>query len=91
MVRARTPPSSSNAEHRRQRRGTGRARITDVAKLAGVAPITVSRVLNAPESVAAETLQRVPMHEPLRGTESTTKSLLDSCRTAQDLIDKIKG
>jgi Pup amidohydrolase len=41
--------------------------------------------------LGAETLQRVPMHEPLRGTESTTKSLLDSCRTAQDLIDKIKG
>jgi proteasome accessory factor A len=40
--------------------------------------------------LGAETLQRVPMHEPLRGTESTTKSLLDSCRTAQDLIDKIK-
>jgi proteasome accessory factor A len=41
--------------------------------------------------LGAETLQRIPMHEPLRGTESTTKSLLDSCRTAQDLIDKIKG
>jgi proteasome accessory factor A len=41
--------------------------------------------------LGAETLQRVPMHEPLRGTESTTKSLLDSCRTAQDLIDKIKN
>jgi LacI family gluconate utilization system Gnt-I transcriptional repressor len=34
-------------------------RITDVAKLAGVAPITVSRVLNAPDSVAKETLRRV--------------------------------
>jgi len=41
--------------------------------------------------LGAETLQRVPMHEPLRGTESTTKTLLDSCRTAGDLIDKIKG
>jgi len=41
--------------------------------------------------LGAETLQRVPMHEPLRGTESTTKSLLDSCRTAADLIDKIKS
>ena len=41
--------------------------------------------------LGADTLQRVPMHEPLRGTESTTKSLLDSCRTAADLIDKIKG
>ena len=40
--------------------------------------------------LGAETLQRVPMHEPLRGTESLTKALLDSCRTAGDLIDKIK-
>ncbi|HLW17934.1 MAG TPA: depupylase/deamidase Dop [Actinomycetota bacterium] len=40
--------------------------------------------------LGAETLQRVPMHEPLRGTESATKALLDSCRTAADLIDKIK-
>jgi len=40
--------------------------------------------------LGAETLQRVPMHEPLRGTESSTKRLLDSCRTAGDLIDKIK-
>jgi proteasome accessory factor A len=41
--------------------------------------------------LGAETLQRVPMHEPLRGTESSTKELLDSCRTANDLIDKIKS
>jgi len=40
--------------------------------------------------LGAETLQRVPKHEPLRGTESSTKRLLDSCRTAGDLIDKIK-
>src|SRR5260370_19076521 len=43
----------------RRRRGTGKIRITDVAKLAGVAPITVSRAVNAPESVAPETLRRV--------------------------------
>jgi proteasome accessory factor PafA2 len=40
--------------------------------------------------LGAETLQRVPMHEPLRGTESSTKELLDACRTAGDLIEKIK-
>src|SRR6266702_2999110 len=34
-------------------------RITDVAALAGVAPITVSRVFNSPETVAPETLERV--------------------------------
>ena len=52
-----SPPAK--AEGRRGRRGTGQVRITDVAKLAGVAPITVSRALNAPDSVAAETLRRV--------------------------------
>jgi len=60
LDRTRTPPTSpATAERRRERRGTGRVRITDVAKLAGVAPITVSRVLNAPDSVAKETLRRV--------------------------------
>jgi LacI family gluconate utilization system Gnt-I transcriptional repressor len=51
--------SAPNTERRHGRRGTGKVRIRDVAKLAGVAPITVSRVLNAPDSVAAETLRRV--------------------------------
>jgi LacI family gluconate utilization system Gnt-I transcriptional repressor len=44
---------------RRGRRGTGKVRLTDIAKLAGVAPITVSRVINTPDSVAPETLRRV--------------------------------
>ena len=54
-----TPAPPAKAVRRRGRRGTGRVRITDVAKLAGVAPITVSRVLNTPDSVATETLRRV--------------------------------
>ena len=53
------PAPPAKAVRRRERRGTGRVRITDVAKLAGVAPITVSRVLNTPDSVATETLRRV--------------------------------
>ncbi|MGF6770239.1 LacI family gluconate utilization system Gnt-I transcriptional repressor [Paraburkholderia sp. GAS199] len=44
---------------RRQRGGPKGLRITDVATLAGVAPITVSRVFNSPETVAPETLERV--------------------------------
>ena len=59
LPRIEKPTFPATAERRRGRRGTGRVRITDVAKLAGVAPITVSRVVNAPDSVAAETLQRV--------------------------------
>jgi proteasome accessory factor A len=41
--------------------------------------------------LGTDALQRIPMHEPLRGTESATKDLLDSCKTAGDLIDKIRG
>lgn len=58
MIRLRTV-SSRKAKSPRGRRGSGQVRITDVAKLAGVAPITVSRVLNAPATVAPETLRQV--------------------------------
>jgi LacI family gluconate utilization system Gnt-I transcriptional repressor len=55
----RRTPSTPPTRARGRRRGTGKVRLTDVAKLAGVAPITVSRVINAPDSVAPETRQRV--------------------------------
>src|SRR5689334_8943038 len=44
---------------KRKRRGGGAATVVDVARLAGVAPNTVSRVLNHPEQVAPETRDRV--------------------------------
>ncbi len=47
------------APARRVRGGPKGLRITDVAAQAGVAPITVSRVFNSPETVAPETLERV--------------------------------
>jgi len=55
------PASSSRTDRkaREGRRGTGNVRIFDVAKIAGVAPITVSRAVNTPDSVAPETLRRV--------------------------------
>ena len=40
-------------------RATGSITLDDVAKIAGVSPITVSRVLNQPEKVAAKTLEKV--------------------------------
>jgi LacI family transcriptional regulator, gluconate utilization system Gnt-I transcriptional repressor len=55
-------PPNSNPTHpppRRPRAGPKGIRITDVAQSAGVSPITVSRVFNAPETVKPETLARV--------------------------------
>lgn len=48
-----TPPA------RRTRRGSGAVTLHDVAKLAGVAPITASRALNTPNQVSAEVLRKV--------------------------------
>ena len=47
-----TPP-------RRARKGSGAVTLHDVAKLAGVAPITASRALNTPQQVSPEVLQKV--------------------------------
>ena len=44
---------------RRARRGSGAITLRDVAKLAGVAPITATRVLNTPEQVSADVRQKV--------------------------------
>lgn len=44
---------------RRTRRGSGAVTLHDVAKLAGVAPITASRALNNPAQVSADVLRRV--------------------------------
>ncbi len=51
------PPSRSRP--RRSRRGSGGLTLGDVARLAGVSPITVSRALNDPQRVSPETLARV--------------------------------
>jgi LacI family gluconate utilization system Gnt-I transcriptional repressor len=44
---------------KRTRRGSGAITLRDVAKLAGVAPITASRTINTPEQVSPEIRQRV--------------------------------
>lgn len=48
-------------------RATGSVTLDDVAKLAGVSPITVSRVLNQPEKVAPKTLAKVQKAIALTG------------------------
>ena len=47
------------AGSKRTRRGSGAITLRDVAKLAGVAPITASRTINTPEQVSPEIRQRV--------------------------------
>ena len=47
------------APPRRTRRGSGAVTLHDVAKLAGVAPITASRALNTPDQVSEEVRRKV--------------------------------
>jgi LacI family transcriptional regulator, gluconate utilization system Gnt-I transcriptional repressor len=47
------------AAAKKSRRSSGAITLQDVAKLAGVAPITASRAINKPDSVSAEVLQKV--------------------------------
>ena len=51
--------SESPAPAKRLRRGSGAVTLHDVARLAGVAPITASRALNTPAQVSAELLKKV--------------------------------
>jgi len=53
------PVATPTARPRRARRGSGGLTLGDVARLAGVSPITVSRALNDPHRVSPEMLARV--------------------------------
>lgn len=50
---------NENNNTKRSRRGSGAITLRDVAKLAGVAPITASRVLNTPDQVSPDVRQKV--------------------------------
>ena len=54
-----SPSSRVTAPRRASRRGTGNITLADVAKLAGVSAITVSRALKTPSVVAEQTLARI--------------------------------
>ncbi|WP_418318336.1 LacI family DNA-binding transcriptional regulator [Piscinibacter sakaiensis] len=51
--------STDAAPPRRSRRSSGAVTLHDVARLAGVAPITASRALNSPEQVSEEVRRKV--------------------------------
>ncbi len=56
MVR---PAPAAKPVPRAPRKGSGGITLSDVAKLAGVSAITISRALNTPDRVSPDTLQRV--------------------------------
>ncbi len=49
----------NNDKVKKSRRGSGAITLRDVAKLAGVAPITASRAVNTPDQVSREVLKKV--------------------------------
>jgi LacI family gluconate utilization system Gnt-I transcriptional repressor len=53
------PAANPDAPARRSRRGSGSVTLADVAKLAGVSAITVSRALNTPDRVSPDTMKQV--------------------------------
>ncbi|MFC7513727.1 LacI family DNA-binding transcriptional regulator [Herbaspirillum sp. GCM10030257] len=53
------PDQTEEPRERRGRRSGGGITLRDVAKLAGVAPITASRALNTPDAVSPEVLRKV--------------------------------
>ncbi len=52
-------PPTQDAPARRSRRSSGAVTLHDVAKLAGVAPITASRAVNVPDQVSDDVRRRV--------------------------------
>jgi LacI family gluconate utilization system Gnt-I transcriptional repressor len=77
-------PESAAPAIRRTRRGSGVVTLHDVARLAGVAPITASRALSSPKQVSPEVLQRVTdavsktgyVRNRLAGSLASTRSRL---------------
>src|SRR5512141_1252071 len=52
-------PTALRPTGRARRKGSGGITLSDVARLAGVSAITISRALNTPERVSPDTLERV--------------------------------
>jgi LacI family transcriptional regulator, gluconate utilization system Gnt-I transcriptional repressor len=66
------------------RRTRASATVTDVARVAGVSPITVSRALSAPERLSAKTLERV--RTAVRSTGYVPNLLAGGLRSAKSRL-----
>jgi LacI family gluconate utilization system Gnt-I transcriptional repressor len=66
------------------RRTRANATVTDVARVAGVSPITVSRALSAPERLSAKTLERV--RSAVRSTGYVPNLLAGGLRSAKSRL-----
>jgi LacI family gluconate utilization system Gnt-I transcriptional repressor len=66
------------------RRTRANATVTDVARVAGVSPITVSRALSAPERLSAKTLERV--RTAVRSTGYVPNLLAGGLRSAKSRL-----
>jgi LacI family gluconate utilization system Gnt-I transcriptional repressor len=58
-IHAMPHPIASRPASRARRKGSGGITLSDVARLAGVSAITISRALNTPDRVSPDTLERV--------------------------------
>jgi len=76
--------AKASAPKKRARRSGGAATVVDVARLAGVAPNTVSRVLNHPEQVAEGTRERI--NEAIRVTGYTPNLLAAGVRSSRSKL-----
>jgi LacI family gluconate utilization system Gnt-I transcriptional repressor len=92
----------SNSQTRRSR-STGRTTLNDVAQLAGVSPITVSRALRGERSVATELVERVkraaaqlgyvpdPAARALASSRSSHVAMLIPALTNQVFVDLLEA
>ena len=64
---------------------TAPVKITDVAAAAGVAPMTVSRVINTPDRVSPETTARVRARTLIYGTGISAPAATFAGRTTGEL------
>ncbi|MBL8518437.1 MAG: LacI family DNA-binding transcriptional regulator [Betaproteobacteria bacterium] len=82
--RVKTQPSASPASTRKSRRAHGGVTLQDVARLAGVSPITASRAINQPDVVSEDARERV--QRAIRQTGYTPNLLAGSLASSRSRL-----